>query len=415
MVQTLSAAAARRVALAAQGFGRVPSATVGTRQLNGLFDRLGLLQIDSVNVFERSHYLPAFARLGGYDKTLLDRLTFRPTSRSSESGYTEVWAHEAAFVPVRDWPLFRFRHRRFREKYLAGKDSWGLTAGRETIEWLRAELAARGPLAASEIEHDANVRRGPWWGWSEVKQGLEVMFRAGELATAGRTRFERRYALVEQALPASVLDRHVPEDEAVRELVRHSVTALGVGTLADIADYYRLYTAETKAALDDLVHAGEVERVHVHGWQRAGRPLAAYAPAGVRVPRAISATAVLSPFDPVVWERERLLRMFGMHYRIEIYTPAPKRVFGYYVMPVLVDDEIVGRVDLKSDRQAGVLRVQSAWVEEGRAEGAVAERRAPLLGRVAEWQGLGEVIVAGRGNLAAALDAEVEGAAQTAV
>ncbi|WP_344756410.1 winged helix-turn-helix domain-containing protein [Gryllotalpicola koreensis] len=412
MVQTLSAAAARRVALAAQGFGKAPSGRVGTRQLNGLFDRLGLLQIDSVNVFERSHYLPGFARLGGYDKALLDRLTFRPTSPSSEAGYTEVWAHEAAFVPVRDWPLFRFRNARFRAKYLAGKDSWGLTAGRDTIEWLRSELAARGPLAASEIEHDANVRQGPWWGWSEVKQALELMFRSGELATAGRTRFERRYALVQQVLPASVLERHPSEPDAVRELVRRSVTALGVGTLSDIADYYRLYTAETKAALHDLVDAGEVERVHVHGWTGAGgRPLAAFVPAGVRVPRAISATAVLSPFDPVVWERDRLLRMFGMHYRIEIYTPAPKRVFGYYVLPVLVDDEIVGRVDLKSDRQAEVLRVQAAWVEEGRSAGAVAERLAPLLGSVAEWQGLGDVMVAGRGNLAGALADELGGAA----
>ena len=414
MVQTLSAGAARRVALAAQGFGKTPSARAGTRQLNGLFERLGLLQIDSVNVFERSHYLPGFARLGGYDKALLDRLTFRPSSPSSEAGYTEVWAHEAAFVPVRDWPLFRFRHRRFRDKYLAGRDSWGLTAGRETIDWLRSELAAKGPLAASEIEHDANVRQGPWWGWSEVKQGLEVMFRAGELATAGRTRFERRYALAEQALPASVLDLDLPDHEAIRALVRKSVRALGIGTLSDIADYYRLYTAETKAALTELVEAGEVERVHVHGWERSGRPLAAYVPAGVRVPRAISTTAVLSPFDPVVWERDRLLRMFGMHYRIEIYTPAPKRVFGYYVLPVLIDDEIVGRVDLKSDRQAGVLRVQAAWVEEGRSPAAVSERLAPLLGSVAEWQALDDVVVAGRGDLAPALAAELAGPARAA-
>jgi uncharacterized protein YcaQ len=407
MVQTLGSAAARRIALAAQGFGKTPTGRAGTRQLNALFDRLGLLQIDSVNVFERSHYLPAFARLGAYDKALLDRLTFRPASPSSESGYTEVWAHEAAFVPVRDYPLLRFRQRRFTEKYLAGKDSWGLTAGKQTLEWLRAELAAKGPLAASEIEHDANVRQGPWWGWSEVKQGLEVLFRSGELATAGRTRFERRYALAEQVLPASVLDREIAVGDAVRELVRTSVRALGIGTLSDIADYYRLYTAETKTALHELVDAGEVERVHVRGWERGGRPLAAYVPRGVRVPRSIAATAVLSPFDPVVWERDRLLRMFGMHYRIEIYTPAPKRVFGYYVMPVLIDDEIVGRVDLKSDRQAGVLRVQAAWLEEGVAAGPAAERLAPLLWSTAEWQGLGEVVVAARGDLAPELTAAV--------
>ncbi|MCL2794041.1 MAG: winged helix DNA-binding domain-containing protein [Microbacteriaceae bacterium] len=408
MVQTLSAAAARRIALAAQGFGRPPATTVGTRQLNGLFDRLGLLQIDSVNVFERSHYLPAFARLGAYDRGLLDRLVFRPGSPASEAGYTEVWAHEAAFVPVRDYPLFRFRQRRFAAKHLAGEDSWGLTAGASTIAWLRAELAEKGPLAASEIEHDANQRRGPWWGWSEVKQALEIMFRSGELVTAGRTRFERRYALPEQVLPASVLDRSVPDEEAVRELVRRSVTALGIGTVSDVADYFRLYNAQAKQALHELVDAGEVERVHVHGWSASGRPLAAFVPAGVRVPRSIAATAVLSPFDPIVWERDRLLRMFGMHYRIEIYTPAPKRVFGYYNLPVLVDDAVVGRVDLKSDRQASVLRVQSAWVEEGAVPGAVAERLVPVLQSAAAWQGLAEVAVAGRGNLAAELDSALD-------
>jgi uncharacterized protein YcaQ len=417
MVETLSAGAARRVALAAQGFGRAPAARVGTRQLNGLIQRLGLLQIDSVNVFERSHYLPAFARLGPYDRALLDRLTFTPGSPATESGYTEVWGHEAAFVPVADWPLFRFRQRRFREKYLAGKDSWGLTAGAGTIDWVRAELAAKGPLAASEIEHDANERQGPWWGWSEVKQALEVMFRSGELATAGRVRFERRYALAEQVLPASVLARDPAEPDAVRELVRRSVRALGIGTLSDVADYYRLYTAQTKTALHELLDAGEVERVHVRGWERGGRPLAAFVPPGVRVPRAIAATALLSPFDPIVWERERLLRMFGMHYRIEIYTPAPKRVYGYYTLPVLLDDEAVGRVDLKSDRQAGVLRVQSAWAEEGRSPGAVAERLVPLLWATAGWQGLDDVEVAGRGNLAGSLAAALAagGGEETAV
>jgi uncharacterized protein len=407
MTETLTAAAARRIALAAQGFGRAPAGVAGTRQLNGLIDRLGLLQIDSVNVFERSHYLPGFARLGAYQKPLLDRLLFTPGSPASERGYTEAWAHEAAFIPVRDYPLLRFRRERYAEKYLAGEESWGLTAGAGTIDWLRGELAAKGPLAASEIEHDANARRGPWWGWSEVKQALEIMFRAGELATAGRTRFERRYALAEQVLPASALEREVPRAEAVLELVRKAVRALGIGTLSDIADYYRLYTAETKQALAELVAAGEVERVHVRGWQAGERPLAAFVPAGVRVPRAVSATALLSPFDPIAWERARLKRMFGMHYRIEIYTPAPKRVFGYYVLPVLVDDAVVGRVDLKSDRQAGVLRVQAAWAEESADRGVVAARLAPLLRDAAAWQGLGDVAVTGRGDLAVELAAEL--------
>ncbi|HEY0249420.1 MAG TPA: crosslink repair DNA glycosylase YcaQ family protein [Gryllotalpicola sp.] len=412
MVQTLSDTAARRIALSAQGFGRPRPASVGTRQLNGLFERLGLLQIDSVNVFERSHYLPAFARLGGYEKALLDRLTFTPSTPRSMAGYTEVWAHEAAFVPVVDYPLFRFKQRRFAAKRRAGRPDWGLAASSDTLTWLHRELAERGPLAASEIEHDANVRQGPWWGWSEVKEALEIMFRSGELATAGRTRFERRYALAEQVLPASVLEAEVPEGEAVRTLVRKAVHALGIGTLSDVADYYRLYTAETKQALHELADAGEVERVHVRGWEASGRPLAAFVPVGVRVPRAISTTALLSPFDPIAWERERLRRMFGMHYRIEIYTPAPKRVFGYYVLPVLVDDAVVGRLDLKSDRQAGVLRVQAAWVEDGVHPGAVAERLAPLLWQTAEWQGLTDVSITGRGNAAAELAAALGGEAQ---
>lgn len=410
MSDTLSAAAARRVALAAQGLGRQHPASVGTRQLSSLVSRLGLLQIDSVNVFERSHYLPAFARLGGYDRALLDRLTYSPSTPRSESGFTELWAHEAAFVPVADYPLFGFRQQRFRERYFAGKDSWGLSAGAETIAWLRDELAAKGPLAASEIEHDANVRRGPWWGWSEVKQALEVMFRSGELATAGRTRFERRYALVEHVLPSSVLGVSVPVADAARELVRKAARAHGIGTVGDLADYYRLSNAAAKQAVDELVADGELIPVRVNGWQRSGRPLGvdkpnAYLHREARVPRKITATALLSPFDPVVWERDRLLRMFGMSYRIEIYTPAPKRLFGYYNLPLLIDDEIVGRIDLKSDRQGRVLRVQSAWVEEGfeARAGEIAERLVPLLRETAAWQGLGEITVSDWGTLTPAL------------
>jgi uncharacterized protein YcaQ len=403
MVKTLSAAAARRIALAAQGFGRPRPATAGTRQLNGVIERLRLLQIDSVNVFERSHYLPVFARLGGYDKALLDRMLFTPLTPRRETGYLETWAHEAAFVPLADHPLFAFRRRRFVEKYGRGNGDWGLKADAATIAWLKAELADKGPLAASEIEHDANVRQGPWWGWSAVKEALEIMFRSGELVTAGRTRFERRYALPEQVLPPALIGAEVPTDDAIRELVRRSVRAHGVGTVGDLADYYRLDVASTKKALGDLVDAGEVEHVHVRDWESGGRPLAAYLDTAARVPRSVTATALLSPFDPLVWERARLSRLFGMHYRIEIYTPAPKRVFGYYVLPVLIDEAIVGRLDLKSDRQAGVLRVQAAWAEEGVAPGAVAERIVGLLWDTAAWQGLGDVVVAGRGNLAAEL------------
>ncbi|QNE33723.1 winged helix-turn-helix domain-containing protein [Leifsonia shinshuensis] len=402
MVEQLSPALARRIALAAQGFGRPRPAIVGTRQLNGLIDRINLLQIDSVNVFERSHYLPAFARLGAYDRTLLDRLTF-----DARGPHTEYWAHEAAFVRKEDWSLFRWRMLRYQERYGTG-NAW-FAAHESTLSWLRSELAAKGPLAASEIEHDANRRSGPWWGWSEVKRALERMFLFGEVAIAGRTRFQRRYGLVEDVLPASVLDREVSEADAIRELMRRSAVAHGVGTLRDFADYYRLKGPAVAVAMEELADAGEVVPVQVKGWTGAGdRPVKAWVHRDARKPRGIDAAALLSPFDPVVWFRDRALRMFGFHYRIEIYTPAPQRVYGYYSLPILLDDELVGRIDLKSDRQAGVLRVQSAWTEAGDG-GRVAERLVPLLGETAAWQGLGGVEVAegARGDLAPMLAAEL--------
>lgn len=393
----VSPALARRIALGAQGFGRPRPAVVGTRQLNGLVDRLNLLQIDSVNVFERSHYLPAFARLGAYDRSLLDRLTF-----DARGPHTEYWAHEAAFLRKEDWPLFRWRMEAYRRRYGAA-DGW-FEANRETVEWLRRELAANGPLAASEIEHDANTRTGPWWGWSAVKRALEYLFLFGEVAIAGRTRFQRRYGLVEDVLDARVLDRSVPTEDAVRELIRRSAVAHGIGTAKDFADYYRIKVAPAMAAIHDLEDAGELIPVRVPGWESAGRPAAAWMHRDARKPRHVEAAALLSPFDPVVWYRDRALRMFGFHYRIEIYTPAPQRVFGYYSLPILLDDALVGRIDLKSDRQAGVLRVQSAWTEPGAPEATV-ERLAPLLAETAAWQGLGgvEISTEARGDLVPAL------------
>jgi len=394
VVEQVSPALARRIALSAQGFGRPRPAVVGTRQLNGLVDRLGVLQIDSVNVFERSHYLPAFARLGAYDRTLLDRLTF-----DARGPHTEYWAHEAAFMRKEDWPLFAWRMREYRERY-GGAGSW-FDVNDDTVEWLRGELAANGPLVAGEIEHDANHRTGPWWGWSEVKRALERMFLFGEVAVAGRMRFQRRYALAEQVLPSSVLDRTVSDDDAIRELLRRAAVAHGIGTARDFADYYRIKGPRVGVALQELEDAGELIPVRVPGWESAGRPVAAWMHRDARKPRQMEAAALLSPFDPVVWYRDRALRMFGFHYRIEIYTPAPKRVYGYYSLPILIDDALVGRIDLKSDRQAGVLRVQSAWTEPG-APPATLDRLLPLLDETAAWQGLESVTVAegARGDLA---------------
>ena len=397
-MQTISPALARRIALGAQGFGRPPSVTPGIRQLDALVNRLGLLQIDSVNVFERSHYMPAFSRLGAYDKAQLDRLT-----SGRESRFTEYWAHEASFLPRDAWPLFGWRMRDFRER--SATEAWA-QGNRPMLDWLLAELAANGPLRASAIEHDANKRSGPWWGWSDVKTGLETLFRWGDVAIAGRERFERVYGLPEQVFPRELLERSVSRDDAHRELVGRSARAHGLGTVKDLADYFRLRGPATLAAIRDLEDAGELLPVLVPGWGAGGAPGAAWLHRDARQPRTMDAATLLSPFDPVVWERSRALRVFGFHYRIEIYTPEPKRVFGYYSLPVLLGDTIVGQVDLKNDRQAQVLRVRAAWAEPG-APTETAERLASVLREAASWQGLPEIEVSPRGNLAAALAAEL--------
>ena len=392
MTEQLSPALARRISLAAQGFGAAPPPRVGTRQILGVIDRIRPLQLDSVNVFERSHYLPVLARLGPYDRALLDAVAFSPKGH-----YLEYWAHEAALIRRADLPLYRWRMEHYRRVRLPEHEGWA-AENRSTLDWLRAALAD-GPLRASEIEHEANTRTGPWWGWSDIKRGLEVLFRWGEVVTAGRTRFERSYALAEQALPREVLDAEIPTEDAVRELVRRSAVALGVGTLGDLADYHRLLKAPTLAAVHDLVDAGELVPVEVRGWERSGRPLPLWRHASARRPRELRADALLSPFDPVVWHRPRAELFFGFHYRIEIYTPAAQRVHGYYVLPVLLDDVLAARVDLKSDRRNGVLLVQAAWREPG-APPDTAERLAALLVAAAHWQGLGSVEVVGRGTLA---------------
>ncbi|WP_419819328.1 winged helix-turn-helix domain-containing protein [Glaciibacter flavus] len=401
MVDSVSPALARRVALAAQGFGRPHPPAVGTRQLNGVIDRLQLLQLDSVNVFERSHYLPVFARLGAYDKGLLDRLTFPRSGR-----YVEYWAHEAAIIPVETWPLMRWRMQVYRD-YFAQDGGWA-DANRPMLAWLRDELAANGPLPASAIEHESNVRRGPWWGWSDVKRGLEVLFRQGDVVTAGRMRFERTYALPEQVLPSSILERVVSREDAHAQLIEQSARAHGIGTEKDLADYFRLKRVDVRPAIARLVDEGSLLPVTVDG-----RRAPAWLHRDARLPRRIGADALLSPFDPVVWERARTERMFGFHYRIEIYTPAEKRIHGYYNLPILIDDALVGRIDLKNDRQARVLRVQSAWLEEGALSASVddiAERTAALLRSAAGWQGLENIAVVGRGTLSPALESALSGA-----
>ena len=393
MLESLSAAQARRIALAAQGFGRSRVAA-GTRQLTLFMQRLGVLQLDSVNVFERSHYLPGFARLGSYDKSALDALTL-----TAKAPHVEYWAHQAALIPVQSWPLWQWAMNK--ERAGTGRTKNWAEANTPMIDFLLAELTEKGALPASRIEHESNKRNGPWWGWSEVKTGLEVLFFRGEVAVAGRTRFERSYDLPERRLPADVLEQQIPQADAIRELVRLGSRALGVGTVRDIADYWRLPQADTRAAIAELVLSGDLLPVTVAGW---GKP--AFLHTDASIPRRIETAALLLPFDPIVWERERALRMYGFHYRIEIYTPAPKRQFGYYTLPVLIDEALVGRIDLKSDRQNTVLRVQSAWREGSQADG-LEPRIAALVRDAAAWQNLAGIEVVGRGDLADALAVEL--------
>ncbi|WP_286717187.1 MULTISPECIES: crosslink repair DNA glycosylase YcaQ family protein [unclassified Microbacterium] len=392
MKETLSAPEARRMALAAQGFGKRPvDGRAGVRTLGATIRRLGTLQIDSVNVFARSHYMPLFSRLGSYETADLDRLLF-----ARRAPFVEYWAHVAAFIPAADWGLFDFRMRELRRKYDA-PDGWTRRHA-ETVSWVRDELAARGPLRPADIERDAHrSRRGPWWDWDEVKSALEYLWLYGEVAIAGRRGFERRYGLASQVIPDDAR-APVPREDAIRELVRRAAAAYGVATAADLADYWRIRDRRAiLAAVSDLVDAGDLSPVRVEGWTSGGRPAKAWVHRDARLPRHVEAAAVLTPFDPVVWFRDRAERLFDFSYRIEIYTPANRRRFGYYSLPVLVGDDIVGRVDLKADRPTGRLLVQSAWWEHGAPRDA-AEAVADRLRAAASWQGLETVSVSHWGD-----------------
>jgi uncharacterized protein YcaQ len=285
-----------------------------------------------------------------------------------------------------------------RAKYGPAADGW-FAHNASTVEWVRAELAWRGPLRPAEIEADAlRGRRGPWWDWDVVKHALEFLWMFGEVAIAGRRGFERRYALAEQVIPAAVLERVVPREAAIRELIRRAARSYGVATASDLADYYRIKDRNAvMRAIGELQDEGALRPVRVVGWDRGTRPLPAWMDAAATVPRSVDAAAILTPFDPVVWFRDRAERLFDFEYRIEIYTPAPQRVFGYYSLPVLVGDDIVGRVDLKADRATSTLLVQSAWWESG-APASAAERLAGELRTAAAWQGLERISVSTWGS-----------------
>ena len=398
-MSTLTAAQARRVAVAAQGFTEPePAGPITRAHLKRLISRIQVLQLDSVSVAVRAHYAPVFSRLGPYDRDVLDRAAWGPRSMRL---LAEYWAHEAALMAVDDWPLLRWRMRQYRH------GRWGshiVKANLKLADEIVAAVAELGPSTAGQIEAhlaaEPRGQKGPWWGRSDTKWVAEALFASGVLTTATRVGFARHYDLVEKVLPPSVLAREVDDDEAVRELTLRAATALGVGTEADIRDYFRLSAQQVKPAIADLVAAGEIERVNVDGWSAP-----AYLRTGRTVPRLDRGTALLCPFDPLIFFRPRVERLFGFHYRIEIYTPAAKRQYGYYVWPLLLDGHLVARVDLKADRAANTLRVVGAFGEPDVPRARVAAALAGELESMASWLGVDGVSVSSRGDLARELHA----------
>ena len=405
----LSAGEARRIAIAAQGLAapRPPPGDAAAQRamLHAMIERLGVVQLDSVNVLARSHYLVGWSRLGAYEPALLDRL-----SHAAPRAVFEYWGHEASLLPVELQPLLRWRMAR------AHQDAWGrmraVSRRRAFVGKVLAAVAERGPISAGElgIEARPKAQRG-WWAWSDVKTAIEWLFWSGQVTSAHRRAFERAYDLPARVLPAEILEAPTPpEADAHAALVDRAARALGVATAGDLRDYYRLKPAPAEQAIAALVEAGALRPVTVEGWRKPAY-LHRDAPPP---PPAIERAALLSPFDSLIWQRERTERMFGMRFRLEIYTPAPRRVHGYYVLPFLLGDRLVARVDLKADRPARTLRVQAAHQEPGRPGGAVAEALAAELSGLAAWLGLERVDVARRGDLARALAAAVVSGRRTA-
>ncbi len=378
---------ARRIALAAQGFAdRPPAGRVDSRHFDRLFDRVKVVQLDSVNVAVRTHYMPAFSRLGPYPRERFDAYAYR------RRRLFEAWGHVASLLPVEHFPLLRHRM----------EDAQSRSFGRERrayVEAIRREVAERGPLAASDLRDQGRGGGGPWWGRSDGKLALEWLFATGRLAASRRGNFTRVYDLSERVIPPEVLAAPAPvARDAQRELLRLAARAHGIGDAADLADYYRIRVPQARPLLRELVEDGELLEASVEGWSRP-----AFLHRDARAPRRVGASALLSPFDSLIWRRERTERLFGFRYRIEIYVPEPERQYGYYVFPFLTGDTLAARVDLKADRARGALLVRGAYLEDGCDAGAVAGELAANLQAMAAWLELGEVIVGRRGNLATPL------------
>ncbi|WP_132121429.1 winged helix-turn-helix domain-containing protein [Actinocrispum wychmicini] len=395
---TLTQDAARRTAVAAQGFADLrPAGVPSRRHLQRVLSRTQLLQLDSVNVAVRAHYMPVFSRLGPYPMDLVDDAAWTHTSRRPRL-LVEKWAHEASLIPIEDWPLV----------HLSKRAGWWRHYGKIVdrspglVQEVLAAVKERGPVGAGTLERElvGPVKRakGAWWNRSDVKHICEYLFGIGELTTGTRRSFERLYDLTERVVPPEILTRKIEADECARRLTERAGRALGIATEAELRDYYRLAPDVNRRAIAELVDAAILEPVEVTGWNRK-----AYRHFEARTPRAITGRALLCPFDPLIWERDRTERMFGFRYRIEIYVPEPKREFGYYVFPFLLDGQLVGRVDLKADRTAGLLRVHGAFAESTVDKARVLPELAAELKVMAEWLGLSGVAVGARGDLATPL------------
>ncbi len=400
-------AAARRTVLAAQGFADPrPAGPVTRRHLLRVLGRIRLLQLDSVTVLARAHYLPVLSRLGPYPRELLDGAAWEHTARRPRL-LVEYWAHEASLVPVEDWPLLHSG---------AKKPGWWHRYGAlaaEAPELVTAVLDAvkeRGPIGAGTLEQElgggARRRPGSWWNRTDTKRICEWLFGIGELSTGTRRGFERLYDLPERVLPSEVLARRVDARQGARELISRAATALGVATEPDLRDYYRLRPERSRQAVAELVEDGELEPVVVRGW-----PAPAYRHRGAATPRRITGAALLCPFDPLIWNRARTERLFGFRYRVEIYVPEAQRSYGYYVFPFLLDGELVARVDLKADRAAGLLRVQGAFAEPGVDTARVVAQLAGTVREMAGWLKLDGITVGERGDLVGALRQAIMGQA----
>jgi uncharacterized protein YcaQ len=395
---SLSVAQARRITLAAQGFtDPAPGGATDMRHLRRVLRRLHLIQMDSVNVLRRAHFMPLYSRLGPYPAALLERAAYRAPRE-----LFEFWGHEASLIRVDLQPLFRWRMARARD-YAWGSMTRVATQQPDLVAWVLDEVRERGPLTAAQIEHDAPRRMDHWgWNWSVVKQALEWLFYTGQVTAADRTTsFARRYDLPERVLPRAVLETPTPAPgEAFRALVELAARALGVAAEADLRDYFRLPVSGFKRAVAELAEDKVLLPVAVQGWKQP-----AWLHHEARWPRRVRAATLVSPFDPMVWERARTERLFDMTYRIEIYVPAAQRLYGYYVLPFLYGDRFAARVDLKADRKAGVLQIPAAWIEPTADADETAAALAAELRRLAGWLGLDAVAKPERGDFAGPLSA----------